>query len=237
MRAGIVSPMRRRLALAAAASLAFGLAGCGSDAESANPSTALATARTTLDSATAVTLDLKSDQAIPSGHNGVSAAKGTGIVDATTPKFKGTVTAVIEGAPFNGDVITIGDTTWMTLFGAGYTEVDVAELGAPDPGSFFRPESGLSSLLAEVGSPAGGEEERYGREVLAKYTGTVPGSVVKNLLNLGTPEASFDAEFGILPETGELRTAELTGPFYETGDSTYTLVLTDYGTTIDIAEP
>jgi lipoprotein LprG len=229
--------MRRRAAVTLALAGALSLPACSDGAKAADPVAALAKAKSTLDTATAVTVDLKSDTAIPSGHNGVSAAKGTGLISATDPRFKGSVSAVINGAPVTTDVIAIGKDTWMKLFTPSFSKVDVDKLGAPNPTGFFVPSTGLSALVDQVGSPAGGAEKRYGKEVLASYTGTVPGAVIKKLLNLGSDSATFKAEFGVVSETGELRTAKLTGPFYDTGDSTYTVLLTDYGKTIDITAP
>ena len=223
--------------VAAVLVLPLALIACSGDAPTADPVAALAKAKTTLETAPAVTLDLKSDKPIPSGHNGVSAAAGTGLIDATSPKFKGTVSAVVSGAPVTTEVVAIGSDTWMKLFTPTFSKVDVVRLGAPNPAGFFVPGTGLSSILASVGSPAGGSEKRYGAEILASYTGSVSGSVVKKLLNLGTDTAVFRAEFGVATQSGELRTAKLTGPFYDTGDSSYSLVLTDYGKTIDITAP
>lgn len=229
--------MRRRAVLTAALVGPLALAGCSKGTEAADPSAALAKAKTTLEAAKAVTVDLKADKPIPSGHNGVSAAKGVGLIDATNPKFKGTVSAVVSGAPVTTDIIAIGSDTWMKLFTPTFSKVDLKPLGAPNPTGFFVPGTGLSSLVDQVGSPAGGAEKRFGKEVLASYTGTVSGAVVKRLLNLGSDTATFQAEFGIVPASGELRTAKLTGPFYDTGDSSYSVTLTDYGKTVDITAP
>ncbi|HPF82358.1 LppX_LprAFG lipoprotein [Nostocoides australiense] len=228
--------MRRRAVLAAVLLPVAVVACSGEKKAAADPAAALAAAKTTLDGAQAVTLDLKSDKPIPSGHNGVSAAKGTGLIDPTTPKFQGTVSAVVSGAPVTTDVITIGDTTWMKLFTPTFTKVDLKALNAPNPGSFFKPDTGLSQILAKTSDAAGGTEKRFGKEVLTAYTGKVPGAVVKSLLNLGADTSTYAAEFGIA-EGNQLRTATLTGPFYDTGNSSYEIVLTDYGKTVEIAQP
>ena len=229
--------MHRRALLAAVAALPLCVAACSKETTTQDPASALAQAKTTLEAAKAVTLDLSSAQPIPSGNSGVSAAKGTGLIDATTPKFSGEVTAVVAGAPVSSKVVAIGPDTWLNLFGAGLRKVDVASLGAPNPSSFFAPGTGLSSMLSSVQNPAGGSEKRYGKEVLTSYTGTVPGSVVRSLLRLGPEDASYAAEFGIAKDTHQLRTAKLTGPFYNNGDTTYSITLTDYGKTVDITAP
>ena len=40
-----------------------------------------------------------------------------------------------------------------------------------------------------------------------------------------------------LTDADQLRTATLVGPFFEGGDSTYTLTLTDYGKPVEITRP
>lgn len=232
--------MRRRLVLAVAGlSLPLALAGCSGEEKPVgqDPAAAIATAKTKLDGAKAVALDLKSSIAIPSGSNGVSAAKGTGLIDPMTPKFKGTVSAVVNGTPATVDMVAIGDKTWMSLFTPNLVPVDLEDLGAPNPGLLFKPDTGLSSLLAKATGPAAGPEERFGKEVLQTYTAKIPGAVIRDLLRLGDAKTTFDAAFGVLPATGELRQAKVTGAFYEGVTSTYTVVLTDYGKTIDIQQP
>ena len=56
--------------VAAVLVLPLALIACSGDAPTADPVAALAKAKTTLETAPAVTLDLKSDKPIPSGHNG-----------------------------------------------------------------------------------------------------------------------------------------------------------------------
>ncbi len=233
--------MRRRLVLAAAVvCLPVGVAACGGDEEAeptADPAAALAKAKSVLDGAKGVGLDLKSSIDIPQGNSGVSAAKGTGIIDATTPKFKGTVSAVVNGTPATVDMVAIGEKTWMSLFTPKLMPVDLEDLGAPNPGKLFTPDTGLSSLLTKATGPALGKEERFGKEVLQTYTAKIPGNVIQDLLRLGDAASTFDANFGILPATGELRQAKVTGTFYQGVSSTYTVILTDYGKTIDIQQP
>ncbi len=232
--------MPRRLRLTALAlALPLTLTACGgSAAKAVDPATALAKAKRTLDTAKAVTIDLKSSSGIPTGHNGVSAAKGTGIIDATTPKFKGKVSAVVNGTPATVDMVGIGDKTWMSFFSPKLTPIDMSSLGAPNPGMLFKPETGLASMLGKASAPTAGKDQRFGKEVLQTYTAKVPGQVVVDLLHLSDPKETLDAEFEIEPTSGQLRVAKLTGIYYE-GEpaTTYTVVLTDYGKTIDIAQP
>lgn len=235
--AGIVLPMRRRPLLAALISLPIALSACSGESKPEDPAAALAKAKTTFDTAKAVTIDLSSSIDIPSGHNGVKAAKGTGLIDATTPKFKGQVSAVVNGTPATVDMVSIGEKSWMSLFTPKLAPVDLDDLGAPTPSAFFNPGIGLSQLLAKATDARATGEQRYGKEVLQTYAAKLPGALVKSLLRLGKEGATFDAVFGIEPKSGQLRQAKLTGNFYEGVSSTYSVVLTDYGKSIDIPQP
>lgn len=235
--AGIVLPMRRRSLLAALISLPIALSACTGESKPQDPTAALAKAKATFDTAKAVTIDLASSIDIPSGHNGVKGAKGTGIIDATTPKFKGQVTAVVNGTPATVDMVSIGAKSWMSLFTPKLAPVDLADLGAPTPSSFFDPATGLSQMLAKATDARATGEQRYGKEVLQTYAAQLPGSLIKALLRLGKDGTTFDAVFGIEPASGQLRQAKVTGNFYEGISSTYSVVLTDYGKSIDIPRP
>ncbi len=232
--------MRRRVVLGLLPALLLPLVACGGGEPAQptiDPAAALAKAKTVLDGAKAVTIDLKSNTGLPKGRNGVSAAKGTGLIDATTPKFKGSINAVISGTPGSVELISIADRSWMSFFTATFNPIDLETLGAPNPALLFRPGTGLSSMLTSATEVTAGPERRLGKEVLQTYTAKIPGKVVADLLRLGDGTGTCDAVFGILPATGELRLAEMTGPFYAPAVSTYTLVVTDYGKTVDIKEP
>ena len=48
----------------------------------------------------------------------------------------------------------------------------------------------------------------------------------------------MQARFSIAPESGELRRAELTGPFFTADDdATFTLELSDFGADVEITAP
>jgi lipoprotein LprG len=71
--------------------------------------------------------------------------------------------------------------------------------------------------------------------VLDTYSGSVPDTAVKKLIPSATGQ--FDATYSLTSD-GQLRAARLTGTF-ESGQPsmTYTLLLTDYGTTKDVTAP
>ena len=96
----------------------------------------------------------------------------------------------------------------------------------------------MPALLGATTAPKNGDDIRGGtdnKEVLSTYTGTVPASAVSSII----PGASgdFAATYAVTSD-GELRQVELSGVFYAGHPAnTYTLVLTDYGTSKDITAP
>jgi len=121
----------------------------------------------------------------------------------------------------------------------GWQVIDPAAYGAPDPTSLIAPEGGLSDLLTALEHPRAGESVRGGAdnsEVLTPYSGVLPASAVAQVF----PATSGDVEATYtVTDDGELRTAELTGAFYDDSAEqvTYTVTLDDYGTEQEITAP
>ena len=228
--------MRRRSFLAAVPLAVIGTAGCSAFEEATPPKEALATARKRFTNGKSVVFDLE-QTAIPKGRNGVSAAQGSGIIDAKTPKFEGQVTGVIKGNSAGVKIIAIGKDTWMSFFTKDYNPVDMADLGSPNPAEFFRAGSGVDQVLAKTTGAEEGERVRSGDTVLQEYTGKVPASEIQRLFLLGKGADDFDVTYGIEPESGELRTVEITGNFYEEKKTTFTLKISDYGKPVEINRP
>ncbi|CAN7293292.1 LppX_LprAFG lipoprotein [Knoellia sp. LjRoot47] len=234
--------MRRRALLTRSATVAaVGLAlltGCSGGGEpkaTVDPKAALTAAKASFDGAKFVGLQLTSKD-VPKTENGVTGALGTGEISATEPKFKGSVTATIKGVAGSADVITIGDAAYMKFFTPGYNPTDLAELGAPNPSNFFDPAKGISKLLVDTVDPKAGKEVRDGAAVLQQYTGTLPGSRIKELFNLGDGTGTFDVTYGIA-EGDRLQLAEMKGPFFAGTTSVFTLRLKSYGTAVEITRP
>jgi lipoprotein LprG len=230
--------MRRRTLLVSLP-LSLGLAllgGCSALEGATPPDEALETARTTFVDAGTVGFALK-HSAIPKGHNGVSAATGSGVVDEQTPKFRGQVTGVINGNSAGVEIIAIDDETWMSFFTKDFNPVNMKDLNAPNPAEFFRTGSGVDSILASTTDLKEGEGVRDGDTVLQEYTGTVPAAEIQRLFGLGTSETEFAVTYGIEPESGQLRTATITGNFYEVKETTFSLDITDYGKDVTITAP
>jgi lipoprotein LprG len=192
------------------------LSGCGGGGSGSDedPATALATAQHTLESTSGVTLSLRTDD-LPDGVQGLESASGT-VTDA--PAYDGSLGVVTQLGSFSVPVKAVDGKVYAQIpLTPGWSEVDPADYGAPDPAQLISTESGVPSILA------------------ATITGTVPDSAVAAII----PGASgdFDATYALTSDN-ELRQVTLTGEFYSGHPAnTYTLVLTDYGTSKDITAP
>ena len=204
----------------------------GSDA---SPEEALATAKQHLDDTSGVHLTLAPDD-LPDGVTGVEAAEGVG---THAPAFDGSITVVLSGQAFEVPVVAVGGSVYVQLpLTTGWQDIDPADYGAPDPAMLMSADRGFSSLLPATTDLEEGDSVRGGKdnsEVLTEYTGSVSDDVVKNVIP--TASGDFDATYTIADD-GELRSARLTGVFYEGTDSmTYTVTFEDYGTEQDITAP
>ena len=224
-----------RLPLVFAVTMVLGLTGCAGGTGAADPEATLSAAHDSFASASSVTIALTSED-VPKNSEGVTAAEGVGAFDATTPKFKGTVTGKLQGVAGDFDVIAIGDEMWFKFFTPDYLPLDVVATGVLNPATLFNPSTGLPALLEQTTEIAAGEQQRDGDVVLDIITGKLSGDLVSSLLKLGEPGSTFDVTYGITAD-GELRTAVLTGEFFPGATSTYTFVVTDYGTPVDIERP
>jgi lipoprotein LprG len=232
---------RRATAAAAAALLTLALTACTADEESGpkaaeeTPEDVVAAAQATLTDTPGVQLTLETDD-LPDGVDGVQKAEG---VATAAPAFDGVLTVALSGQALEVPVIAVDDTVWVQIpFTPGWTDVDPAEYGAPDPAGFLSPDDGFAAILEAATGLEKGESVRGGAdnsETLTTYSGSVPGEVVDRVI----PGASGDFDLTAQITDGEeLREMSLTGVFYAGSDpNTYTVGLDDYGTTKDIAAP
>lgn len=229
--------VRRWSWLPVAVVLTLALSGCGSSSSSdlGDPATVLKNAEQKLADTSGVTLTLTTDD-LPSGVQGVKAAAGT-VTDA--PAFDGTLTVATPAGTFPVPVVAVDGKVYAQIpLTPGWSVVNPADYGAPDPAQLVSADQGLPSILAATTDPKQGDQVRGGvdnKEVLTTYTGKVPATAAAHLI----PGASgdFQATYGVTSD-GELRTAELTGAFYSGKPAlTYALTLEDYGTSKDITAP
>jgi lipoprotein LprG len=208
----------------------------GSDSGSgATPEETMAAAKKTLDETAGVELTLATDD-LPDGVTGVEKATGVG---THAPAFDGKITVVLSGQAFEVPVIAVDGKVQVQLpLTTGWQPIDPAEYGAPDPARLMSPDNGFSSLLTATTGLEKGDSVRGGadnKEVLTEYSGTVGADVVKNVIP--TASGDFDVTYTVTDDD-ELRTASLTGVFYENADPmTYTVTFEDYGTEKDIRAP
>jgi lipoprotein LprG len=223
------------VALAASVVL-LATSGCrGGSHSDQDPTTALRDAQHKLEETSGIVISLTTDD-LPDGVQGLTSATGT-ITDA--PAYDGKLGVVTSLGSVDVPVKAVDGKVYAQIpLTPGWSVVDPADYGAPDPSKLLSPDAGVPSILAATKDPKSGDDVRGGtdhKEVLATYTGTVPDSAVSAII----PGASgdFDATYGITSD-GELRQVTLTGTFYPgEPENTYTLVLTDYGTSKDVTAP
>ena len=212
------------------------LSSCGgSSSAAADPTAALKAAEQKIENTSGLSLSVATGD-LPSGVQGVKGAQGT-VTDA--PAFDGNLTASLGIGTFPIPVKAVDGKVYAQIpLTPGWSTVDPADYGAPDPAQLLSADQGIPAILAATQDLQQGGQKRGGKdnkEVLTTYTGTVPGSAVAHLI----PGASgdFQATYAIA-DNGELRSAALTGTFYPGHPAlTYTLGLDDYGTTLDVTAP
>jgi lipoprotein LprG len=228
-------PLRRLVPVLVAGLLL--VTGCSSGSKSdGDPATRLKTAQHKLEDTSGVTISISTSD-LPGGVQGLKSASGT-VTDA--PAFDGTLGVVTQIGSFSVPVRSVDGKVYAQIpLTPGWSPVDPSEYGAPDPAELLSADKGVPSLLAATQDPQSGKDIRGGtdnKEVLSTITGTVPASAVSAII----PSASgsdFDATYALTSDD-ELRQVALTGEFYSGHpENTYTLVLTDYGTSKDISAP
>jgi len=212
------------------------LAACGGSGSGASPAEALATAKSHLDTTSGLHLHLTTAD-LPDGVTAPSDADGV-LTDA--PAFDGTITLPVLGVSAKVAVVAVGGRVWAKLpFTGHYQQIDAAKLGVPDPSTLLDPSAGVSSLLSASQSPAAHGSKRGGtdnRTILTEYDATLPGTAVARIIH--GAEGDFDAAYTI-DDAGDLVGATLTGHFAGASKPvfSYTLTLSDYGTTQEITAP
>ena len=212
------------------------LGGCGGGGEpEESAGDLLSRAKTTLDEASSAHFVLTSENAPTSGTLLVG---GEGDI-ARPSSFEGTLKVLTLGSTVDLEVVSVDGTVFAQLpFTSSFSVVDPAQFGFGDPGALLDPETGISQLLAEADNAELGEERRVDGEVVREVTAELPGDLVEQILTSADPSTPVDARFSVASESGELRRAELTGPFFSADDeATFTLELSDFGADVEITAP
>ena len=211
------------------------VAGCGGGEPAETADQLLARAKTTLDEASSLHFVLTSEGAPTTGTQLVG---GEGDV-ARPASFQGTLQVLAAGSPLDLAVVSVDGTVYAQLpFTTGYSVVDPAQFGFGDPGALLDADTGISRLLAEADSAEMGEERRVDGEVVREVSAELPGDLVEQVLTSEDPAQPVQARFSVATDSGELRRAELTGPFYTAGqDATFTLKLSEFGADVEITAP
>lgn len=209
------------------------LAGCSSGGSHTDPAAVLSQARQSLSSAKTLHFTLSSE-GLPA--TGTVLVRGEG--DAARPdKLSGTFTVRASGFTADVGAVATGGTLYAKLpLAAGFTRTDPARLGIGDPGALFS--SGVDRLLAAAMNPTDAGRDRLSGELLDEVAVTLPGQVVGDVLRIADPAQPVRGRIGVTAdEPHQVRRVELTGRFYEGTDTTYTIVLTDYGKPVEIRAP
>jgi lipoprotein LprG len=221
--------------LAPALVLAALVSGCGGGEPDESAAELLDRAKTTLDEAESAHFVLTSENAPTSGTLLVG---GEGDI-ARPSSFEGTLKVLAMGSTVDLEVVSVDGTVYAQLpFTSGFSEVDPAQFGFGDPGALLDPDTGISQLLADADDAELGEERRVDGEVVREVTAELPGELVEQILTSEDPSTPVQARFSIASESGELRRAELTGPFFSADDeATYIVELSDFGADVEITAP
>lgn len=237
-----MSPTRRSVA-AIALGAALLLTACDGGGEDPAPTTQAPTAADRLEQARTVLVDAGTvhlaltGTGLPEDENSyVISAVGDGTMEP--PAFTGTITAKLAGIQAEVPAVALDGDLWVKLpFAPAHVRTDPAALGVPDPATLFDPETGLVGLLPQTQDPQFGERVRAGAETVQEISGTLPGEAVTGLLLAGDAQSPFDVTYGLVEESWQVRTVEITGPFYPPATSTYTVTLDSYGAPVTVTRP
>lgn len=224
--------MRKLLLAVAVIAVLTGCTGDGSSpTDGQSPKDRLGEAKQSFDDADYISFTLTADK-LPSDLEGLLAAEGTGTHD---PAFTGEV-KVQSNVDLSAPLIAVGGAVYARLPFAGWTELDPADYGAPDPAALMDPKGGISSLFTASEDLSEGASERSGEQVLTAIDGTLPGEAV----NAVFPSAGSD-DFAVtytLTNSNDVDSVRITGPFYDgSADVTYTITLDLDGDPVDIKAP
>lgn len=201
-----------------------------------SPDEVLAIAADHLASTKGATLTLEAS-GFPSGTNGIVKASG---VSTSAPAFDGELTVRMNDIPFDVPVIAVDGTVWAQIpLTQGWSDIDPASYGAPDPSQLLTSDNGVGALLAATSDPKKGKTERGGKnndESLTSFSGTIAGDLMKRVIPSSAGDV-YDVDY-LVTEDGHLSEVVMEGVFYaDTPKMTYTLTVSDYGRDADVKAP
>jgi len=215
------------------------LAGCsgsdGGSATSAESSALLAAARTTLDQTSTLHFSLTSAD-VP--QTGTVLESGQGVV-ARPKSFQGQLGVSQNGTKVSIDLVSTNGKVYAKLpFSDAFQVVNPADFGLSDPANLIDPATGISRMFGELTDITSKGEQRLGSDVVTELDGSLPGSLVDELLTSANPAKPVKAKLYVTQSTKQLRRVVLTGPFFDKAkDSTFNLVLDKYGDPVTITAP
>jgi hypothetical protein len=214
------------------------VAGCSSDdagAAAADPAALLTAARTSLDAADTLHFRLTSTDVPGIGTRLVA---GEGVV-ARPKSFEGKMSVLLNGSKVSIDLVSAGGTVYARLpFSEDFQVADPATFGLSDPANLIDATTGISRMFGELTGVTGKGEQRIADDVVTRIDGSLPGSLVDDLLTSADPARPVKAELYITKATNQLRRVVLTGPFFDKAqDSTFNLLLDKYGEPVTITAP
>ncbi|MHB8489767.1 MAG: LppX_LprAFG lipoprotein [Candidatus Dormibacteria bacterium] len=221
----------RRLAVVTTALLL--LSACGG--QSLDAPSLLKTTKGVVDGASSFHFVLTS-----AGVSGSGAELTGGSGDMKRPaSMSGVLQVSIFGLALSVPVVSVGGIFSVKLpTSSGFAAANPADYGFADPARLIDPNAGLSSLLLKCQSPQVESDDRYNGASLHEIGCSLPGGAVAALLTSADASKSVAATFGIDASSNQLRRVVLTGPFISRGtDTTYTLVLTNYGENVSVTPP
>jgi lipoprotein LprG len=212
------------------------VAGCsGGEGGSADAADLLTAARTSLDRTTALHFTLTSVD-VPAG--GTRLMGGEGVV-ARPKSFQGKLSVQLNDSKVSIDLVSTDGTVYAKLpFSNDFQVTDPASFGLSDPANLIDARTGISRMFGELTGVADKGEQRIGNDVVTELDGSLPGSLVDDLLTSADPAVPVKTQLFVTTSTHQLRRVVLTGPFFEKGhDSTFNLVLDRYGAPVSITAP
>jgi hypothetical protein len=229
--------MQSSLMAALALTALVTVTGCsgGSDAGQAGPTAQLTAARTALDGTKSLHFTLTSAD-VPAG--GTRLMAGEGLV-ARPNAFQGKLAVQLNDNKVTIDLVSVGGKVYAKLpFSDAFQVTDPASFGLSDPANLIDATTGISRMFGELTGVTAKGEQRIGNDVVTEIDGSLPGSLVDDLLTSADPAKPVQAKLFITTSTHQLRRVVLTGPFFEkTQDSTFNLLLDQYGTPVTITAP